>query len=210
MSLKKNQIKEDVYAFVSSRLRQGDPPSIREVQAALGFKAVETARSYLELLVQEGRLRKRENGARGYLLAESHHPLHDGSLNFVPILGSVQAGTPTLACQDIEGYIPVATAYTEELFALKVVGLSMIQAGILPGDIVVVRRQSSAQSGDIVVALIEEEATVKRLRFAGNQVVLWPENPEFSPLLFSPEDLMLLGKVIEVRRFYELRAGGGL
>ena len=196
-------VRDQVYEYASGRLKAGDPPTIREVQAALKFKAVETARTHLEGLVAEGRLIKRGKGARSYALP--HEVFSSTRSHFIPVLGSVQAGPLTLAVEEIEGYLEVERSrHSEELFALRVKGLSMSGAGLLPGDMVIARRQSSAQEGDIVVAMVEDEATVKRLRISGNKVVLCPENPDFEPMSLSPEKVALLGKVVEVRRYYEV------
>ncbi len=198
-------MRERVYRYVSQRLRSGDPPTLREVQAALGFKAVETARNHLEGLVKDGRLIKRGTGSRSYALP----PEDVLSGTRVPILGAVQAGALTLAVEDPEGFIEIERSrFGEELFALRVQGMSMSGAGILPNDLVIARRQSRAEEGDIVVALVEDEATVKRLRYEGEFIVLKPENDDFSPLKLDPEQLSLLGKVVEVRRYYEAFPGG--
>ncbi len=193
-------LREQVYQYVAPRLQRGDPPTLREVQAAMGFRAVETARNYLEALVREGRLIKRGTASRSYGLPPE---LLDTLSQRVPILGSVQAGALTLADQDPDGYLEVERRrHGEELFALKVRGRSMIGAGILPDDFVIARRQSQAQNGDIVVAVVGEEATVKRLRFASPFLELCPENPEFQTLRLPPKEVVLLGKVVEVRRYY--------
>lgn len=196
-------VRDQVYAYTAGRLKAGDPPTIREVQAAMKFKAVETARAHLEGLVAEGRLIKRGKGSRSYALP--HDVYSNARSHFIPVLGQVQAGALTLAVEEVEGYLEVERSrHGEELFALRVQGMSMSGAGILPGDMVIARRQSSAQEGDIVVAMVEDEATVKRLRIAGNKIVLWPENPDFEPLQLAPEKVTLLGKVVEVRRYYEV------
>ena len=104
--------------------------------------------------------------------------------------------------EDIEGYIPVESD-DGELFALRVQGQSMTGAGILPGDVVVVRHQEEARSGDIVVALVDDEATVKRLRRKGRRIELHPENPDFDPIAPDPAQVSILGKIIEVRRYME-------
>lgn len=195
--------KERVYKYVSERLRAGDPPTIREVQGALGFKGVESARTYLEALVEEGRLIKRDTRSRSYALPPEVWSA--SRTRRVPILGSVQAGALTLAVEDPEGFLEVERSrYGEELFALRVRGESMRDAGIIPDDLVITRRQQTADEGDIVVALVEEEATVKRLKFRKKKVVLQPENPDFEPLIFDSKELQLLGKVVEVRRYYEM------
>ncbi len=181
-----------VLEYVQKRLLEGRPPTIREVQRAFRFRAVETARAHLEALVREGRLSKREGESRGFDL-----PLPRGSLypRLVPILGRVE---------DFEGYVPAESPVgrsPDEVFALRVRGESMTGAGIFPGDLVLVRRQDTARTGEIVVALVEDEATVKRLRLSGRKVELHPENPEFDVIV--PAECRILGKVIEVRRNLE-------
>ncbi len=192
------QTRERVYHYVRERLFEGRPPTIREVQRAFSFRAVETARGHLETLVREGRLGKRTGEARGFTLPELPAP------KLVPILGRVQAGALSTAVQDLEGYVPVeSTHVAHDLFALRVNGESMTGAGIYPGDLVVVRRQATASSGEIVVALIEDEATVKRLRLLKGRIELHPENPDFEVITPSRHQCMILGKVIEVRRFLD-------
>lgn len=197
------ETREKIYRYTYQRLKSGHPPTLREVQRAVGVKAVETVRIHLEGLVEEGLLVKHDTHSRSYALPPE---ARSQETQAVPILGQVQAGALTLALQEPDGFLSVERRrYGEELFFLRVEGYSMQGAGILPGDLVLVRRQEVAQAGDIVVALLEEEATVKRLRFkdGGRRVVLQPENEEFLPLEVDPRELKLLGKVVEVRRFYE-------
>lgn len=199
--------RNQVLAFVRRRLFEGDPPTVREVQRALDFKAVQSAQAHLLALVAEGRLLKEPGQARGYRLpGRAPAPL------LVPLLGRVQAGDLTAALEDVEGYIPVEDRRgrgaegrgrdTENrLFALRVRGDSMVGAGILDGDVVIVRRQRVAATGDIVVARVGDDATVKRLRLSRGRVELCPENPAYKPIVVdSPDELVLLGRVIEVRR----------
>jgi repressor LexA len=107
------------------------------------------------------------------------------------------------AVEDLEGYVPVESRAADEIFALRVRGESMTGAGIFPDDLVLVRRQDMARSGEIVVALVEDEATVKRLRVSGKRIELHPENPAFDVIVPNPGELRILGKVIEVRRNLE-------
>ena len=194
------ETRERVYQFVRRQLSKGLPPTVREVRDAFGFKAVQTAREHLERLVTDGRLIKRAGAARGYAL-----PAHDTAVPamMVPILGRVQAGALSTADEDREGEIPVWSRSPDGLFCLRVRGDSMKNAGILNGDIVVVRSQPTAESGEIVVALVGDEATVKTLRIRRNRVELHPENPDFEPIIPPPDECSILGKVIEVRRFFE-------
>lgn len=191
--------RERVWRFVRDRILAGYPPTVREVQLAMGFKAVETARRHLDNLVAEGRLQREPGRARGYRL-----PKDTERVILVPLLGRVQAGPPNIAFEDLQGYIPVSTERERgELFALKVRGDSMVGAGILPGDVAIVRRQPTAETGDIVVALLGEETTLKRLVVKGGRIELRAENPLYPPVRPSPEEFSILGKVIEVRRYLE-------
>jgi repressor LexA len=195
------QTRGQIFVFVRERLLSGRPPTVREVQSAFGFRSVQSARAHLEALVAEGRLAKRPGKARGYRLPERSGAAPPA---FVPLLGQVQAGALTEAVEDPEGYLAVqGHRSAENLFGLRVRGESMVGAGILPGDLVIVRRQPSADNGDIVVALIEGEATVKRLKLKNGRVALHPENPDFQPIVPDPDKLILLGKVIEVRRYLD-------
>jgi len=194
-----------VLRYVRDCLLGGSPPTVREVQAAFGFLSPQTAREHLEALVAEGHLSKSPGKARGYRLPRS---TGDAPTVLVPLLGRVPAGPIDLAVEDLEGHVAVQTRHpAEDLFCLRVRGDSMIGAGILPGDVVVVRRQPRAASGDIVVALIDEtgepEATVKRLRMPRGRIELHPENPNYEPIIPDPRSVRLLGKVIEVRRSLE-------
>ncbi|MFH1807178.1 MAG: transcriptional repressor LexA [Pseudomonadota bacterium] len=197
----KGATRQKVYSFMRQRLLAGQPPTVREVQQALGFKAVQTARSHLEALVRDGLLGKAPGLARGYSLGRGERVL---PTQMVPLLGRVQAGALTTALEEPEGFVPVASTRPREgLFALRVRGESMRDAGILDGDIVVVRQQPTADPGDIVVALVGDEATVKRLRMGSGAIELWPDNPAFEPIRVPPGELQLLGKVIELRRLLE-------
>ena len=196
------QTRDRVFQFVRDRLLAGDPPTVREVQQVFGFRTPQTARYHLEKLVGEGRLTAARGKARGYRLLESLEP--PSPVRWAPLLGRVQAGSLTTATEDLEGYVPVRPGSAgDQLFALRVQGESMTGAGILPGDVVIVRRQPTADSGELVVALVEDEATVKRLRLRkgadGGSVELHPENPAFAPIL-PDREVTILGKVVEVRR----------
>jgi repressor LexA len=200
------ETRESVYRFVCERLMAGRPPTLREIQHEFGFRAVETAREHMLALVSEGRLEKDPGRARGYRLPDAMGSGFAATPSrLVPLLGRVQAGALTTAVEEHEGWIAVQTRHSgDELFALRVRGESMLGAGILPGDIVIVRKDAPAANGDIVVALVEDEATVKRFRRAsGGRIELHPENPEFSVIVRPASEVLLLGKVIEVRRQLE-------
>jgi repressor LexA len=194
------ETRERIFRFVRKHLLAGRPPTVRDVQRAFGFRAVQTAREHLEALVAEGRLDKEPGKARGYRLPHDRRP-GEAPTVLIPLLGRVPAGPLDAAVEDPEGYVPVQTRHSpDELFGLRVRGESMTGAGILPGDVVVVRRQPSADSGEIVVARIGDEATVKRLRIRRRRAELHPENPAFDVLTPDPNEMSLLGKVVEVRR----------
>jgi repressor LexA len=184
--------REQVWRFVRDRLLAGDPPTVREVQEAFGFRAVESARAHLAALVAEGRLEQDPGRARGWRLPSDGGPgaYGAGVPVMVPVLGRVQAGALTTALEEPEGMVAVMrrtgpasrrprtprrrgaatpSSPADDLFALHVRGDSMRDAGILDGDLVVVRRQETAADGEIVVALVGDEATVKRLRIAGRR-----------------------------------------
>jgi repressor LexA len=195
------ETRESVYRFMRERLLSGQSPTLRELQAAFGFRAIETAREHLLELVSEGRLLKEPGRARSYRLPEG---LGNRPMQLVPLLGRVQAGVLTTAVEQLEAWVPVQTRHnSDELFGLCVRGESMSGAGILPGDIVIVRRQTQADTGDIVVALVDDEATVKRLRKRSGKIELKPENPAFEVISRAAHEVVLLGKVIEVRRYLE-------
>lgn len=205
------ETRERVFEFVRHALERGAPPTVREVQAEFGFRAVQTAREHLERLVADGRLAKASGVARGYRLPEAEAR----ASRWVPLVGRVAAGALTEAIQTPEGHVPVSLARSlsrskasgaapNELFALRVRGESMIELGILDGDLVIVRRGAEARDGDVVVAQIDGEATVKTLRRRNGRVELHPANASFRPIVVDPSaELTLLGKVIEVRRFLE-------
>ena len=171
------------------------PPTIREIAQEFGFSSTGTVRDYLKALVDKGYIRISEGKARAIELVKEAFR--------VPILGVVAAGNPTLAVEDIEGYVDLDDVYfsDSDIFALRVKGDSMIEAGIMPNDLVMVRRQSVAQVGEIVVALIGDEATVKRLSRIGTHYFLVPANPKYEPIPVT-EETSIIGKVMtSIRRY---------
>jgi repressor LexA len=204
----KGETRQSVYRFVRERVLAGRSPTLREIQEQFGFRAIETVREHMGGLVEEGKLVHEPGRSRGYDLPAAQRSL----VSFVPLLGRVQAGALTTAVESLEAYVPVQASLSrgkvEDLFALRVRGESMTGAGILPDDIVIVRKQSTASTGDIVVALVNDEATVKRLRKTRKTIELHPENPAFDVIVCDvtgtrADEVVLLGKVIEVRRHLE-------
>ena len=192
--LSNNQQK--VLAFLRSRAGDGVPPSIREICAATGIKSTSCVHRKLEELEELGYIDRDAGHSRGLRLRGMQ-------AEAVPIVGRVTAGLPILAVEQVEGYLPFAAAGHGDrtLFALRVVGESMKNAGILDGDLVVAEQTSVAEDRQIVVALIGEEATVKRFFREPHGVRLQPENEAFEPLY--PEECEILGRVIACVRRYE-------
>jgi len=194
------QTREKVFRFVRDRLAGGRPPTVREVMEAFGFRSPQTAREHLDGLVEDGRLKKEPRVARGFRLPGRG----EAPTVMVPLLGRVPAGPLDLAFEDLEGHLPVQTRRAPgELFSLRVRGDSMKDAGIMDGDIVIVRRQPRADVGDIVVAMVGDEATVKRFRMKRGRIELHPANDAYQPIVPEPGDVKILGKVVEVRRVLE-------
>lgn len=193
---KPGKTREKVFRFVRDRLLEGSPPTIREVQDAMGFRSVESARKQLEILVEEGRLVKSSGKARGFRLPQD---VRGGTP--VPLVGEIQAGGLRAAIEHPDGFVVASRSrHNETLFALTVRGESMRDAGMFDGDTVIVRKQSTANDGEVVVALVGDEATVKRFRSRRGKIVLEPANPEFAPMTFEPGECQLLGRVVELRR----------
>jgi repressor LexA len=187
--------------FISGTVReQGYPPTVREIGEAVGLTSSSSVHAQLANLERRGLLHKDPTKPRAMTLSE---PKVDGVV--VPLIGKVAAGAPTLADEHIEDYLTVPTSFApgEDLFALKVQGDSMVGAGILDGDVVIVQSRSEAASGDVVVVLLpgpaEPEATVKRLKRERNRVMLVPENPRLEPFEMDPEG-RILGTVVTVLR----------
>lgn len=186
-----------IYDYIVSCIRdQGYPPSVREIGEAVGLKSPSTVHFHLKHLAEEGVIEKGTGKGRAITLTEPPASEHR-----VPIVGNVAAGSPILAEECIEDYLIFDTGgRTGEYFALRVRGESMLNAGILPGDLVVVRRQQVANNGEIVVAMIEDEATVKRFCREKGHIWLLPENDAYSPI--DGTYAQILGKVAAVVRRY--------
>lgn len=197
---------QEVYDYILSFTNEhGYPPSVREIGAAVGLKSPSTVHFHMKKLEEAGMIVKAEGKTRAISLpgaslgpaAEETDPRADQ----VPIVGNVAAGSPILAQECIEDYLTFDTqGLSGEHFALRVRGESMLNAGILPDDLVVVHRQQDVHSGEIVVALFEDEATVKTYRCKDGQVWLMPENPDYQPIDGTHAEI--LGKVVAVVRRY--------
>ncbi len=196
-----------IFDYIKENIKKnGYSPSIRDIRTALGIKSTSTVHTYLERLEKKGYIQK-ENGKSRTLRVEGLLPedyVPERNSGMVPLIGRVTAGQPILAVENYEGYIryPEGMYRTPEndLFALRVTGTSMIEAGILDGDIVIIERTSTAENGDIVVALIDDEATVKTFYKEDGHFRLQPENRTMLPIIVN--SLMILGKVVSSIRFY--------
>lgn len=192
-SEKKMQILDFIRREIDDK---GYPPSVREICLAVGLKSTSTVHAHLNRLEEEGYIRRDATKPRALELTDTA-TVRGRS---VPLLGRVTAGVPILAQQNIEEYymLPQNLVGGDEVFILSVQGESMIEVGILDGDFVIVRRQSHAENGDIVVAMIDDEATVKRIFFEKNRVRLQPENPTMQPIY--AREVAVLGRVIALFR----------
>lgn len=178
----------------------GYPPSVRELGKKLGLKSTATVHSHLRTLERKGYLLRTAQKSRAYTIVGDI--VHEQPLPavMVPVVGMVREGVPVLAVENIEEYVPLPRSFvrSENVFMLQVEGDSMIGAGIHEGDYVIVRQQDTAENGDIVVALIDDEATVKTFYKEKGAIRLQPENPEMSPII--SKDVRILGKVIGLYR----------
>ena len=190
-------MQQRIYEYIASCIReQGYPPSVREIGEAVGLKSPSTVHFHLKHLEEAGVIEKGAGKGRAITLTAPTVPEDK-----VPILGNVAAGSPILAEECIEDYLTFDTGGRgDEYFALRVRGESMLNAGILPDDLVVVRRQQTCSNGEIVVAMIEDEATVKRFSKQNGHVWLLPENEAYSPI--DGTYAQILGKVAAVVRRY--------
>lgn len=186
-----------IYAYLQKVIpEQGYAPSVREICEAVGLKSPSTVHFHLKRLQERGLIEKGDFKGRALVLTAQQEK------NKVPILGDVAAGSPILAQECVDDYLTFECGGREgEYFALRVRGESMRNAGILPDDLVVVRRQSSAVSGEIVVALLGDEATVKRLSKRNGEVWLLPENDAYEPI--NGNEAQVLGRVTAVVRQYD-------
>ena len=209
----------EIFTYIQRRIKEGYPPTIREIGDKFGFSE-KAAHDHLNALEKKKYIEREGGKPRAISILKEADPklatskwlegqnanpaLVDAQRDIIeiPIFGRVAAGTPLLASQNIEGTLPIPARMVNnyECFALRIIGSSMAGAGILEGDFVIVRRQANADPGDIVVALVEEKATVKRFYIEGEQVRLQPENPSIEAATFNVKDVMILGKVVGLHR----------
>ena len=203
-------MQQKIYDYIAACIqRQGYPPSVREIGEAVGLRSPSTVHFHLKKLVDAGAIEIGAGKGRAITLthpAVSAPPVPENPAGRVPIVGNVAAGSPILAQECIEDYLTFDAGHPGDVhIALRVRGESMLNAGILPGDLVIVHRQATCSNGEIVVAMIEDEATVKRFSRQNGHVWLLPENEAYSPI--DGTYAQILGKVAAVVRRYGMKAG---
>jgi repressor LexA len=194
-----------VFSFLVDCVRKmGAPPTVREVAEKLGYKSINNVRQHLRLIEQKGYIRLLRNKARGIEIAVGLERETGGEFQ-VPLVGMVPAGRPVTAVENIQDYVTIDHNMFrgDGLFTLRVKGDSMKDAGILDGDIAIVRQQDTARDEDIVVVRIEDDATLKRYYRRGDHVVLHPENEAYEDIVLGPDrEVAIVGKMVGVIRKY--------
>ena len=196
---KQSQILEYIKSEI---LNKGYPPSVRDICQAVNLKSTSSVHSHLETLEKNGYIRRDPTKPRTIEIIDDNFNLVRREVVNVPMVGTVAAGQPILAIENIDNYFPIPSEYmpNEETFMLKVKGESMINAGILDGDNILVKRQNTAKNGDMVVALVEDSATVKTFYKENGHIRLQPENDYMDPIILP--DVEIIGKVFGVFRFF--------
>ncbi|ACM60593.1 SOS-response transcriptional repressor, LexA [Caldicellulosiruptor bescii DSM 6725] len=203
ISIMKKQLtkkQEEILEFIKKRIKEkGYPPAVREICEATGLKSTSTVHGHLTRLEKKGYIRRDPSKPRAIEIVDEEFYVHRNVVQ-LPLVGKVTAGEPILAVENIEETmtLPYDLVGTEDAFLLRVRGDSMIEAGIFDNDIIIVRRQNVAENGDIVVALIDDEATVKRFYKEHDHIRLQPENKAMEPIIVK--DVKILGKVIGLIR----------
>lgn len=194
---------QEILDYIKSQiLNKGYPPAVREICEAVHLKSTSSVHSHLESLEKNGYIKRDPTKPRAIEIVDDSFNLSRREIINIPVIGTVTAGQPILATENIEGYFPLLSEDIPrgESFMLKVKGESMINVGIYDGDQIIVRRQSTAENGDIVVALIDDSATVKTYYKEDGHFRLQPENDTMDPIIVP--DLKILGKVIGLYRRY--------
>ena len=194
---------EDILAFIKEEVRaKGYPPSVREIGEAVGLASSSTVHGHLARLEQKGFIRRDPTKPRAIEILEPEESIQKQHVIHVPLVGKVTAGSPITAIENIEEYFPLPDTYgtsEDQLFMLEIMGESMIEAGILDGDLVIVKQKSTANNGDIVVAMTaEDEATVKRFFKEKSHFRLQPENASMEPIIV--DQVSILGQVVGLYR----------
>lgn len=194
---------EMIYDFICKYIKQHPyPPTVRDIQKSLKIKSTSTVQYALDALQQAGYIQKSDGKMRSIEVSSLEQSDIDKNVLMTPIVGSIAAGEPILADQNISDYYPLPSGIyntSNELFILEVKGNSMIDAGIFNGDYVVIEQCSNAENGEIIAALVDDSATVKRFYREADYVRLQPENKEMEPIIVK-EGLLILGRVVGLFR----------
>ena len=193
----------EILEFIKERiLEKGYPPAVREICEAVNLKSTSSVHAHLETLEKNGYIRRDPTKPRAIEICDDSFQLVRHEMTSIPIIGTVAAGQPILAEENIEGYfpLPVEMAPNSESFVLKVKGDSMINVGIFSGDQLFVEKTNVARNGDTVVALVDDSATVKTFYKENGHIRLQPENDDMDPIIV--DDCLILGKVYGVFRLY--------
>ena len=205
-SKKISRKQQEILQFIKdSILSRGFPPAVREICDGVGLKSTSSVHAHLESLEKNGYIRRDPSKPRAIEILDDEFNLTRREMVQVPMIGCVAAGTPILAQENIEGYFPVPAEYMpkDQSFMLKVKGESMIGAGIFDGDNLLVRQTATAKNGDIIVALLDDSATVKTYYKEKDHIRLQPENETMDPIIVTEKDrLRILGKAFGVFRLF--------
>ncbi|MBE6010604.1 MAG: transcriptional repressor LexA [Lachnospiraceae bacterium] len=183
-------------------LNKGYPPAVREICEAVHLKSTSSVHAHLETLEKNGYIRRDPTKPRAIEIVDDNFNMVRTEMVSIPLVGRVAAGEPILAVENIESYFPIPAEYVPrgDTFMLKVQGESMINAGIMDGDLILVEQVNTARNGDMVVALVDDSATVKTFYHEGDHIRLQPENDHMDPILVN--EVAILGKVFGVFRFF--------
>ncbi len=202
LTQRQQQVLDFIIQFIEAN---GAPPTLREISAHIGTCGTVTALHHIEAIEKKGYLRRREGSSRGIVLTRKSGISE--TLVSLPIVGTVSAGQPQLAVESIEGYCDISTEWVKSdgCFFLKVKGESMIEAHILDGDLALIRPQPTAENGEIVVAMIDGAATLKRFYHEGDHIRLQPENRQMKPILIheNEAETVIVGKLLKTIRSYD-------
>jgi repressor LexA len=201
-NLKQLTVKQDkIYSFIKESIKNsGFPPTVREIGDKFSI-TVKGAYDHVKAIEKKGFIKTEQNKSRAIVVIGEEEEIPVDAIN-VPLLGRIAAGSPILAQENIEEYLsfPKSMFRSGDYFALHVKGDSMIEGGINDGDIAIIKKQNTCNNGDIVAALLSEEATLKRLKISGNKVMLMPENSAYEPII--AENVTIMGKLIALFRKY--------
>lgn len=202
-----SEIQVKILQYIKKEIStKGYPPSVREMCKATGLNSTSSVHSHLTTLEKKGYIRKDNNKMRAIEVVDIDNPYVDlpkQEVTYLPVLGNVAAGSPLLAVENVEDLLPISIDFigNKESYVLRIKGDSMIEAGILEGDYVIVNKQNVAKNGDIVVALIDDSATVKRFYKEKDHIRLQPENSSMEPIIVK--EVIILGIVKGIVRKYK-------